>query len=85
MVKSVSNAGDLCLIPGLGRPPAEGKASHISMLAWNIPWSEEPGGLQSIESQSRTRLSNTFTLSLAVCKHSIKYCVSFNFHWNLMI
>ena len=31
-------------------------ATHSSILAWKIPWTEEPGGLQSIESQSRTPL-----------------------------
>ena len=35
--------------------------------AWKIPWTEEPGGLQSMGSQSRTQLSNfTFTFSLAI-------------------
>ena len=34
----------------------EGTATHSSILAWRIPWTEEPGGLQSIGSQSRTRL-----------------------------
>ena len=29
-----------------------------SILAWRIPWTEEPGGLQSMESQSRTQLSD---------------------------
>ena len=28
----------------------EGKATHSSILAWRIPWTEEPGGLPSIES-----------------------------------
>ena len=36
-------------------------ATHSSILAWKIPWIEEPGGLQSMGLQSRTRLSN-FTL-----------------------
>ena len=37
-------------------------AHHSSTLAWKIPWTEEPGGLQSMGSLSRTRLSNfTFT------------------------
>ena len=37
-------------------------AAHSSTLAWKIPWTEEPGGLQSMESLSRTRLSDfTFT------------------------
>ena len=33
-------------------------ATHSSILAWRIPWTEEPGGLQSMGSQSWTRLSN---------------------------
>ena len=37
-------------------------ATHSSALAWKIPWTEEPGGLQSMGLLSRTRLSNfTFT------------------------
>ena len=49
-----ANAGDLRkegLIPGLGHPLEEGMATHSSILAWRIPWTEEPGGLQSIGSQ----------------------------------
>ena len=33
-------------------------AIHSSILAWRIPWTEEPGGLHSMGSQSQTRLSN---------------------------
>ena len=33
-------------------------ATHSSILAWRIPWTEEPGGLQSTGSQSQTRLSD---------------------------
>ena len=37
-------------------------APHSSTLAWKIPWTEEPDRLQSMGSQSRTRLSDfTFT------------------------
>ena len=32
-------------------PLEEGMATQISSLAWRIPWTEEPDGLQSIESQ----------------------------------
>ena len=35
-------------IPGLGRSPGEGMATHSSMLAWRIPWREKPSGLQSM-------------------------------------
>ena len=45
------NAGDPGSIPGLGRPPGGGNATHSSIPAWRIPWTEEPGGLQSMESQ----------------------------------
>ena len=40
-------------VQSLGRegPLAEGMATHSSIPAWRIPWTEEPGGLQSIESQ----------------------------------
>ena len=38
-------------IPGLGRSPGGGHAIHFSILAWKIPWTREPGGLQSIGSQ----------------------------------
>ena len=44
----------------LGRegPLEEGMATHSSILAWRVPWTEEPGGLQSIGSQSQTGLSD---------------------------
>ena len=49
--ESACNVGDSGWIPGLGRSPGEGMATHSSILAWRIPWTEEPGGLQSIGSQ----------------------------------
>ena len=55
MIKNPSaNAGDtrdVSLIPGLGRSPGEGNATHSSILTWKIPWTEEPGRLQSLGSQ----------------------------------
>ena len=39
------------LIPGLGRSPGEGNGNLFQDLAWRIPWTEEPGGLQSMGSQ----------------------------------
>ena len=36
---------------GLENPLEEGMATHSSILSWRIPWTEEPGGLQSIGSQ----------------------------------
>ena len=49
--ESACNAGDLGSIPGSGRSLGEGNANHSSILAWKIPWTEEPGGLQSMELQ----------------------------------
>ena len=43
-------------------PPEKVMAPHSSALAWKIPWVEEPGGLQSMASLSRTRLKD-FTLT----------------------
>ena len=38
-------------ILGWKDPLQEGMATHSSILAWRIPWTEEPGGLQSMELQ----------------------------------
>ena len=47
--ESAYNVGDLGSISGSGEDPLEeGMATHSSILAWRIPWTEEPGGLQSI-------------------------------------
>ena len=42
---------------GLKDPLEEGMATHSSVLAWKTAWTEEPGRLQSMGSQSLTRLS----------------------------
>ena len=50
-----ANAGDIRdvgVISGLGRSfGGEDMATHFSIIAWRIPWTEEPGGLQSIQLQ----------------------------------
>ena len=55
MVKNLpanaGDAGDSGSIPGSGRSPGGGNGNHSSILAWNIPWTEELGGLQSTGSQ----------------------------------
>ena len=48
------NAGDVRdggSIPGQEDPLEEGMGTYSSILAWRIPWTEEPGGLQSIRPQ----------------------------------
>ena len=60
--ESASNAGDLGSTPGWEDPLEKGVAIHSSILAWRIPWTEEPGGLRSMGSQ-RVRhdwATNTF-------------------------
>ena len=63
---NAGDAGDLGSVPGLGRSPGETwvqslawddslekeMATHHSILAWEIPWTEEPGGPQSMGLQS---------------------------------
>ena len=52
MVKSPpANAGDVGSIPGSGGSPEKEMATHSSILAWEIPGTEEPGKLQSKGSQ----------------------------------
>ena len=64
---SAYNAGEPDSIPGSGRSPGEGNATHSSILVWRIPWTEEPGGLQSMGvTKSRTQLSD-FTHWLFSC------------------
>ena len=50
-------------VPPLGweDPLEEGMATHSSILAWRIPWTEEPGGLQSIRLQSWAQLKRLST------------------------
>ena len=54
-------------VPSLGQEDLleKGVATHSSIFAWRIPWTEEPGGLQSIASQSQTRLINQQTFSVS--------------------
>ena len=60
MVKNLpANAEDMGSIPGSKDPLKEGMTTHFSILAWEIPCTEEPEGLQSMALQkSQTRLSD---------------------------
>ena len=49
--KYVCKVGDQGSIIGLGQSLEKGMATHSSILTWRIPWTEEPGGLQSLGSQ----------------------------------
>ena len=43
-----ANSGDTGSTPGSGRYPGGGNGNHSSILTWEIPWMEGPGGLQSM-------------------------------------
>ena len=45
------DAGDMSSITGLRRSLVKKRATHSSILAWKIQWTEEPGGLQSMGSK----------------------------------
>ena len=58
MVKNLpASAGDAGSIPGLGRSPGEVNGNPSRILAWRIPWTEEPDGLESTGSH---RISHDF-------------------------
>ena len=62
---NAGDAGDSGSIPRSGRSPGEGHGNPLQYLAWRTPWTEEPGGLQSMGSQ-RVRhdwATNTFSLT----------------------
>ena len=46
--ESICNAGDVGVIPGSGRSPEKGMATHSCVPVWRVPWTEEPDGLQSM-------------------------------------
>ena len=57
-------------------------ATHSTTLAWKIPWMEEPGGLQSMGPQSRTRLSDfTFFLSKQYWKKELNFILKY--YWTV--
>ena len=59
--ESASNERDPGSIPGSEDPLEKGMATHSSILAWRIPWTEELGGLQPVWSQrvEHDRATNT--------------------------
>ena len=60
VVKNIpANAGDTGSIPGWGRSLKKKMTTHSSILAWEIPWREKPGRLQSMGSQRVVHDSET--------------------------
>ena len=58
-------------------PLEKGLATHASVLAWRIPWTEEPGGLQSMGSKSQTQLSDLQFLELPFLIHLLYFFLKF--------
>ena len=52
---NAGDTGDMILIPMSERALEEEMATHFTVLAWEIPWTEEPRGLQPTGSQSQTQ------------------------------
>ena len=51
---NAGDTGDTGSIPGWKDPLEEEMATHSSILVWKIPWTEKPGGLQSMELQKKS-------------------------------
>ena len=59
MVKNLPGKKEMSLqSPSWEDPLEKEMATHSSILAWRIPWTEQPGGLQSSGSQSQAGLSD---------------------------
>ena len=70
MVKNLPVIQETQILPlGQEDPLEKGMAVHSSILAWKIPWTEEPGRLRSLRSQSQTQLS----VSAAPTVHTVPY------------
>ena len=77
MVKNLPcNAGDLGLIPGLGRSLEEGRTTHSSILAWGIPWTEESGRLQSMGHKESEMTETTEFAYIYMYKHAWAFLIA---------
>ena len=87
---NAGNTGDIGSIPESGRALAKEMATHSSILAWRIPWTEEPKGPQSMGSKSWPwlntyagtdwRLKRNLTSLFPITLSSNNYQVVFFFH-----
>ena len=76
-LKSFCHSGDPDSTLGSGRSSGEGNGNPSSILAWDIPWTKEPGGLQSMGlKKSQTQPSNLTTI--VKIKHA-KYAHNIHF------
>ena len=61
---NVGNIRDLGSIPGREDPVEKEMETHSGILAWRIPWTEEPGRLQFMGLQKKSDMTEQLTLSL---------------------
>ena len=66
---NAGDAGDMSSIPGSGRSPGEGMATHSNILVWEISWTEEPGGLRGHKESAITDHAR-----VASCVFELKCC-----------
>ena len=69
---------DVGSIPGQEDPLEEGMATHFSILAWRMPWTEEPGSLQSMGSHSVGH-----DWSDLAAAWPVQTCGQLGTHWNI--
>ena len=69
----------MLLTSGWEDPPKEEMATYSSILAWEIAWTEAPGGLQSTGLQRQTRLSGSMQ-SYILFAYSVSLCMSVDIH-----
>ena len=86
--ESACDTGDLGLIPVLGRSSGEGMATHSSILAWRISWTEEPDQLQLMgPKRVRNDLTTKTPLQSVNCekKENRKSWGAGSCHWSAAI
>ena len=89
VVKNLTaNAGDVReadLILGSGRSSGRGHGHHSHILAWRIPWTEEPSGLQATESQRvKYDWSDLVCMHIVDCMYLDKCVVTYIYHYDIM-
>ena len=81
--ESACNAGESDSTPGLGRSLEKEMATHSSILAWRIPWTEEPGWLQFMGSQ---RVGHDWaTNNILTFKSALKFEFLLNYFHSTLI
>ena len=78
--ESACSVGGLGSIPGLGRSWRMGMATHSSILAWRIPWTEEPGGSMQLQRAGQEWATNTHSNTRPAC-HWVTWMCTASYLW----